>query len=41
MVLLTFTDPDRRNAMTAEMGADLAAALAGLARRGTTSARSC
>ena len=33
VVLLTFTDPDRRNAMTAEMGADLAAALAGLAGR--------
>ena len=32
-MLLTFTDPDRRNAMTAEMGADLAAALAGLAGR--------
>ena len=34
VVLVTFTDPDRRNAMTAEMGADLAAALAGLAERG-------
>jgi enoyl-CoA hydratase len=33
VVLLTFTDPERRNAMTAEMGADLAAALAGLADR--------
>ena len=33
MVLVTFTDPDRRNAMTAEMGADLAAALAGLTGR--------
>jgi enoyl-CoA hydratase len=33
VVLLTLTDPDRRNAMTAEMGADLAAALAGLGER--------
>lgn len=33
VVLVTFTDPDRRNAMTAEMGADLAAALAGLTGR--------
>ena len=33
VVLLTFTDPDRRNAMTAEMGTDLAAALAGLGGR--------
>ena len=34
VVLLTLTDPDRRNAMTAEMGAGLAAALAGLGERG-------
>jgi enoyl-CoA hydratase len=33
VVLLTLADPDRRNAMTAEMGADLAAALAGLGDR--------
>jgi enoyl-CoA hydratase len=33
VVLLTLTDPDRRNAMTAEMGAGLAAALAGLGER--------
>ena len=34
VVLLTLSDPDRRNAMTAQMGADLAAALAELDGRG-------
>ena len=33
VVLLTLDDPDRRNAMTAEMGADLSAALTALAGR--------
>ncbi|HEV7657560.1 MAG TPA: enoyl-CoA hydratase/isomerase family protein [Mycobacteriales bacterium] len=33
VVLLTLNDPDRRNAMTAQMGADLAAALAELGTR--------
>jgi enoyl-CoA hydratase len=33
VVLLTLTDPDRRNAMTAEMGADLSSVLAGLGGR--------